>query len=81
MTDAVLLAAMVVAFSALVTAHVVLVFSLTFAHRPRWRGPLAIVLPPLGPIWGWRAGRKKSAIVWCVGLALYVVARLVDWIR
>lgn len=81
MLDFVLFGMMVVAFAMFVTAHIVLIFALVFAHRPRWRGLAAMVLPPLAPMWGWQAGRTKSVAIWSIGLGLYAVARIVDWIR
>ncbi|NUP09851.1 MAG: hypothetical protein HOW73_27710 [Polyangiaceae bacterium] len=80
MADAVLFALMVLTFAAFVTVHLVLVAALTFAHRPRWRGVAALVLPPLAAIWGWRAGRKRSVVLWGSAIVLYALVRLIAFI-
>lgn len=74
--DAVVLIALVVSFAALVTAHVALAFGLTLA-RPRWRGPVALLVPPLAPYWGMEAGMKRRAAVWVTALVIYALARIV----
>jgi hypothetical protein len=65
---------LVVAFAALVTAHVALVAGL-FARRPRWRAAAAALVPPLAPAWGMRAGMAGRAVAWVVSALAYVVAR------
>ncbi len=67
--------ALVTAFALLVTLHVALVFRLVLRH-PRWRGLVALVLPPLAPYWGMEAGMKRMAALWIVALSVYVVARI-----
>jgi hypothetical protein len=74
--DAVVLIALVVSFAVLVTAHVALAFGLTLA-RPRWRGPVSFVVPPLAPYWGMEAGMKRRAALWVTALVIYVLARIV----
>lgn len=73
--DTVVLVALVVSFAALVTAHVALAFGLTLA-QPRWRGPLALLVPPLAPYWGMEAGMKRRAGIWVAALSVYVLARI-----
>jgi hypothetical protein len=66
--------ALVVAFATLVTAHVTLVVGLAW-RRPRWHALAALVLPPLAPVWGARAGMAGRAGVWVASAALYVASR------
>lgn len=73
--DVLVLVALVVSFAALVTAHVALAVGLTLA-RPRWRGPLALLVPPLAPYWGMEAGMKRRAAAWVTALAVYALARI-----
>jgi hypothetical protein len=54
-----------------VTAHVAL-SALLFRRKPRWRGLLALVFPPLAPFWGWSEGLKVWTVVWLVALVTYV---------
>ncbi len=73
--DAVALALLVLAFATLVTVHVTLAAGLA-ARAPRWRGPLALVLPPLAPWWGWRTRMRARTVVWLVAAAIYVALLL-----
>lgn len=78
MRDAVVLAMLVLGFATLVTTHVALAFSLLLFHPPRWRGAVALVVPVLGPFWGWRAGRRRTVVLWVTALAIYGVGTLVS---
>ena len=75
--DVLVIAFLVVGFATFVTAHVALAFRLTVRARPRWRGPLALFLPPLAPLWGFREGFRRNASIWLGSLLVYVVALLV----
>jgi hypothetical protein len=71
--DAVVLAVLVAAFATLVTVHVTLALGLG-RRSPRWRGAVALVVPPLAPWWGWRAGMRARAAIWLVAAPLYAVS-------
>jgi ABC-type uncharacterized transport system permease subunit len=73
--DLVVFAALVTAFALLVTMHVALAVRLLL-REPRWRGLVALILPPLAPYWGMEAGMKRMATLWVVALSIYVVARI-----
>ena len=45
-------------------------------RQPRWRGIVALVIPPLAPYWAIRAGDRAHAIAWGVTLLAWGVARL-----
>ncbi|MEO8874058.1 MAG: hypothetical protein ABI461_00605 [Polyangiaceae bacterium] len=64
----VLLAASLLAF---VVAHVALVVGIWRA-RLRLRAPLALVVPPLAPFWGYELGFTRRAYTWLGALALYM---------
>ena len=74
--DLVIAALLIFGFAAFVTAHVSLAMRLIIHKPPRIRGVLALFVPPLAPIWAYREGFHKGAILWLVTLALYVIARL-----
>jgi hypothetical protein len=60
------------ALGVFVAAHVALVVAL--ARRRAWKHALlALVVPPLAPWWGYRAGLRVATIAWCAALALYAV--------
>ena len=73
--DAIIMGALVVAFAAFVTVHVALSGRLALRH-PRWRGLVALVLPPFAPIWGFREGMTKLSGAWVAVLIAYVAARI-----
>lgn len=70
-----LVAAVVLAFASLVTAHLAIVVGL-LGRPPRWRAPAALLLAPLAPFWAWRERMRFRAGVWAAGLVVYVVARV-----
>jgi hypothetical protein len=71
--DIVVLAALIGAFATLVTAHVTLALGLA-RRRPRWRAPVAFVVPPLAPYWGWAGGMRVRATIWFVAVVVYAIA-------
>lgn len=71
--DLIVLLFLVGSFALLVTVHVALAVGLSF-RRPRWRGPLAFVIPPLAPYWGMEVGMRVRSLLWLVALAIYVVS-------
>lgn len=73
--DAVALALLVLAFATLVTVHVTLAAGLA-ARTPRWRGAVALLVPPLAPWWGWRTRLRARTVVWIVAAAIYVALLL-----
>jgi hypothetical protein len=42
--------------------------------RPRWRAPVALLVPPLAPYWAWREGMLRLVWAWVAGLAVYAAA-------
>ena len=75
MRDVVVVAALVVAFAALVTVHLAIVAAL--AKRLHVGVAfLALVVPPLAPYWAARNRMMTLAGVWILLGAVYVVARI-----
>jgi hypothetical protein len=71
--DGVVLAVLVGAFATLVTAHVTLALGLA-RRTPRWRAPVAFVVAPLAPWWGWASGMRVRAVVWLAAVTIYAIA-------
>ena len=76
MTDERVFLAMVVLFALAVTAHVAIAFGLSRVH-PRWRGLVALVVPPIAPYWALRNRMPVRAIVWVAGVAGYLLVRAI----
>jgi hypothetical protein len=72
--DAIVLGAVILAFVALVTAHVWIVVGLAL-RPPRWRALVALIVAPLAPWWALREKMRVRGVVWIAGAALYVIAR------
>jgi hypothetical protein len=72
--DELLTGALVVSFATLATAHVALVTGLV-ARKPRWRAPVAAIVLPLAPVWGFRAAMPVRSAAWIAGAVAYIVTR------
>jgi hypothetical protein len=64
--DILVLGLFVVSFATLVTVHVAIAGLLILRARPRWRGVVALLIPPLAPIWAYREGFRRSAALWLI---------------
>ena len=71
--DRLLVATLVLAFAAFVTAHVALAAGV-LARGPWWRGIVALLVPPAAPWLGHAAGLRGRTFAWWGALALYAGA-------
>jgi hypothetical protein len=71
------MAAFALGLATLITVHVSLVWRFLWL-RPRWRGLVALVVPPLAVIWAFRAGWKRSATLWVGAVCVYLAALIVS---
>jgi hypothetical protein len=55
-----------------VVAHVTIVVRFARAGERR-RAVTAFLLPPLAPLWAWRAGMRATVAAWTGGLAIYAL--------
>jgi hypothetical protein len=74
--DILLFSLLVVSFAILATAHLTLALGLV-RRPPRWRAIVALVVPPLAPLWGWREKMRVRSAVWVAGALVYAIARVV----
>jgi hypothetical protein len=74
--DIIVLVTVIVAFAALITIHVGVSARLVLRARPRWRGLVALIVPPLAPIWAFREGWRRSAVAWLAAVLLYTIGRI-----
>jgi len=72
-TDVALVALPSLAFGLLVTTHLFLCLWLA-TRPPRYRGLLALVVPPLAPYWAYLGERRRLAVLWVGAFAAYVAA-------
>ena len=76
MRDFVVLAALLLSFATLLTTHVAIAVRLTWRARPRYRGVVALLVPPLAPWWAYEQRWRRMALVWLGAVAVYLVARV-----
>jgi hypothetical protein len=69
--------ALAIVLGAFVAAHGVLVAGLARGSGTRRRALLALIVPPLAPWWGYRAGMRLRALAWAAALALYAFGSFV----
>jgi hypothetical protein len=74
MKDAVVLALLVMAFATLVTTHLVIVGRLMWRVTPRYRGLVALVVPPLAPFWAHGQRWRKLCWLWVGAVLVYASA-------
>ncbi len=74
MKDGLITALLILSLATLITAHVALAGRLFLRQRPRWRGLVGLVVPPLAVIWAFRAGWTKTAVLWLGSVAIYLIA-------
>jgi hypothetical protein len=70
---------LVVALATLASAHATLAIGLA-RRTPRWRGPVAFLVAPLAPWWGWQARMRVRGVVWVASALVYGVT-LGVWLR
>lgn len=75
MRDAVVVTMLSGAAAAWVTSHLSIAFGLT-ARPPRWRGAVAVVVPPLAVLWAYREGLLIRATINVVSVLVYFVSLL-----
>jgi len=63
------------AFGLLITAHAVLSVSLML-REPRWRGVVALLVPPFAPYWGMEERMRFRSGIWLAALVVYLAARI-----
>ena len=77
MTDLVVFIAMITTFALTLTTHVTIAIGLLW-RKPRWRALVALLVAPLAPYWAWKERMRVRAVVWVLGVAGYVVARVIE---
>lgn len=64
------LSVLVGSFALWVTVHVAVVTGL-FARGGPWRALVALLVPPMAPVWGLRHGLVARSLVWLGACCLY----------
>lgn len=77
MKDALVLGALLVSFATLLTTHVAISVRLLLRQKPRYRGLLALVVPPLAPAWAYAADWRGLCWLWVGSVVAYALSLLV----
>ncbi len=64
---------LVLAFAALITVHVALAYRVGRLGS-RWRGLLALLVPPTAPVWGFLLGLRVLPSLWTACAVGYLIA-------
>lgn len=72
--DTIVLAVLVLAFATLVTTHLVIAVRMMWRVQPRYRGLVALVVPPMAPVWAWGQRWTKLASLWVGAVVIYAAA-------
>jgi hypothetical protein len=73
MWDAFVYLSLGVSSALFVTAHVSTAYGPLW-RPPRWRAPVALLMPPLGALWAWREGLRVRVIASAAGVFGYAFA-------
>lgn len=60
------------------TSHLATAYGLLW-RQPRWRAPLAMLVPPLGAFWAWREGLRLRVIATVAAAFGYAFALAASW--
>jgi hypothetical protein len=71
--DKLVLAALVLSFATLLTTHLAIALRLVLRARPRYRGLLALFIPPLAPVWAYGEAWKRLCWLWVGSVAAYAL--------
>jgi len=71
--DVVVLAALLLSFATLVTTHVVIAVRLVWRVKPRYRGLIALMVPPLAPVWAHGNRWRRLCWTWVGAVAVYAL--------
>lgn len=65
------LGALLASFATLLTTHLVIAVRLVVGAKPRYRGLLVLVVPPLAPMWAYRERWRKLCWTWLGSVVAY----------
>jgi hypothetical protein len=74
--DYAVLAGLLLSFATLLTTHVAIAVRLGLRARPRYRGVVALLVPPLAPFWAYEQRWRTMVLLWVGAVAVYLVTRV-----
>ncbi|MEM7447687.1 MAG: hypothetical protein AAF355_05535 [Myxococcota bacterium] len=66
---------LIVSGAAVLVVHLRLAFAVLRLNHLSWPKRIAGLLPPLTPVFAWRAGLRRPAVLWFFVLLCYAVLR------
>ena len=75
--EIVVVAALLLSFATLLTTHIAIGVRLTWRVRPRYRGLLALLVPPLAPVWAYEQRWRRMGALWVGSVLIYTAALVV----
>ena len=71
--DMIVVVALLLSFATVVVVHVAIAFKLLW-RKPRYRGLVALVIPPLAPWWAYSENWQRLCWVWVGAVLCYTAA-------
>jgi len=75
--DELLLGILLLSFAIFATTHVVVAGRLMWRVKPRYRGLIALLVPPLALVWAFRQKWRVLCWTWLGSVLAYAVVRLI----
>jgi len=77
MKNTVVLAVLVSSLATLLLTHLTIAVKLVRQVKPRYRGLLALLVPPLAPLWAYRQRWQRLCWLWVSAVLIYATAVVV----
>jgi hypothetical protein len=74
MKNTVVLVTLVMALATLVLTHLTIAVRLLLRVKPRYRGLLALLVPPLAPVWAYGQRWRRLCWLWLAAVLIYAAA-------
>ena len=72
--DGIVLTVLLLSFATLLTTHIAIAVRLIVRVRPRYRGVLALFVPPLAPVWAYAQTWRAMCWIWVAAVVAYAAA-------
>jgi len=77
MKNTVVLVTLVLSLATLVLTHLIISLRLLLRVKPRYRGLLALLVPPLAPVSAYGQGWRRLCWLWLAAVLIYAAALVV----
>ena len=68
-----MLSALLLSFATLATTHIAIAARLVLKARPRYRGLVVLLIPPLAPVYAYQQQWRKMCWLWVGAVVAYAI--------